>query len=205
MLKKMMKSLMMSQQNKKPSFFRGTKYRDPSDEELREINESNVNSNELLQGLGYAIIGRGIERQKEKDMIINAIERLLSLQPDNEQYKIALKEAKKTNKSSCVKIADEILKEAILPDQPGQTTKEISTEVSFGLSAESLRILLETIRQVEGFSSMKEKLPANFSSNPPIITFTVGINPALKITSTQFENNLKNEIKNKRFRFELIR
>lgn len=203
----------MSRQNKKPSFFSGTKYRDPSDEELREINESNVNSNELLQGLGYAIIGRGIKRQKEKDMIINAIERLLSLQPDNEQYKIALKEAKKSalkeakksNKSSCVKIVDEILKEAILPDQPGQTTKEISTEISFGLSAESLRIFLETIRQVEGFSSMKEKLPANFSANPPIITFTVGINPALKITSTQFENNLKNEIKNKRFRFEVIR
>jgi len=103
------------------------------------------------------------------------------------------------------KIANEILKEAILPTDPGQNTKEISTSISLGLTAESLKILLETIRQTKGFASIEEKLPANFAAKPPIITFTIGINPSLKTTATQFENNLKNEISKKHFRFEVLR
>lgn len=101
------------------------------------------------------------------------------------------------------KIANEILKEAILPTD--QSTKEISTTINLGLSAESLKILLETIRQTKGFASIEEKLPANFAAKPPIITFTIGINPSLKTTATQFENNLKNEISKKHFRFEVLR
>lgn len=101
------------------------------------------------------------------------------------------------------KIANEILKEAILPTD--QSTKEISTSINLGLTAESLKILLETIRQTKGFASIEEKLPANFAAKPPIITFTIGINPSLKTTATQFENNLKNEISKKHFRFEVLR
>ena len=84
------------QQNKKPSFFRSTKYQEPNDEELKEIHQAKCSEDELRQGLGYAIIGRGIERQQEKDMIISSIERLLKLEPDNEQYKIALKNEKES-------------------------------------------------------------------------------------------------------------
>jgi hypothetical protein len=66
-------------------------------------------------------------------------------------------------------------------------------------SAESLDILLEAIRQTKGFASIKEKLPANFSSKPPIITFTVGINPEQNTTATKFENDLKKEISKRHF------
>lgn len=105
-------------------------------------------------------------------------------------------------KKKIYKIASEILKESVLPDQ---NTKEISTTINLGLSAESLKILLETIRQTKGFASIKEKLPVNFSAKPAIISFSIGINPTLKTTATQFENNLKNEISKKHFRFEVLR
>jgi len=83
-----------SSSHKKPSFFTATKYRDPTDKELQEIHDSNPNADDLIQGFGYSIIGRGFAAFKHKLMIINAIERLNKLDPGNQQYKIALKRAK---------------------------------------------------------------------------------------------------------------
>jgi hypothetical protein len=82
--------------NKEPSFFSGTKYRLPTKEELKEIDDCDCSVDEITQGTGYAIIGRGIERQKEKDMIINIIESLCELDPKNNNYKEALKKAKES-------------------------------------------------------------------------------------------------------------
>lgn len=111
---------MGKQQNKKPSFFRGTKYREPNNDELQEIHEAKCSFDELMQGFGYAIIGRGIKRQQEKDMIISSIEKLLSLQPDNEQYKIALEEEKKSPLHRCCYKSASFLKNADYPEHPDQ-------------------------------------------------------------------------------------
>jgi len=107
-----------NRQNKKPSFFRSTKYREPNYEELKEIHQAKCSGDELRQGLGYAIIGRGIKRQQEKVMIISSIERLLKLEPDNEQYKMALKEEKESplHRVCCASVQ----KKADYPEHPDQ-------------------------------------------------------------------------------------
>jgi hypothetical protein len=81
--------------NKEPSFFSGTKYRLPTKEELKEIDDCNCSVGEIIQGTGYAIIGRRIKGQEQKDMIIN-IESLCELDPKNNNYKEALKKAKES-------------------------------------------------------------------------------------------------------------
>lgn len=50
----------------KPSFFCCTKYRDPTDEELVEINNANLSPEEVNKGLGYSIVGRGMEWEEQK-------------------------------------------------------------------------------------------------------------------------------------------
>ena len=73
--------------NNKPSFFKGTKYRLPTKDELIEINSCNLSLSELQQGLGYAIIGRGILRQQEKETLIESAEKLCNMFPDNKTYR----------------------------------------------------------------------------------------------------------------------
>jgi hypothetical protein len=80
----------------KPSFFCSTKYREPTDEELIEINNSNPTVNELSKGLGYSIVGRGIEFEKQKNMIKNVMKRLIIMFPNNKNYKIALQQYKES-------------------------------------------------------------------------------------------------------------
>jgi len=80
--------------NKKPSFFQGTKYRDPTDVELLEIHESGPTGEDLMKGFGYAMIGRGMLNNDNKAMIISAIERLCKLQSSNKGYWAALEQAK---------------------------------------------------------------------------------------------------------------
>ena len=87
---------MLKYANKKPSFFSGTKYRLPTKEELKEIDDCNCSVGEIIQGTGYAIIGRRIKGQEQKDMIINIIESLCEFDPKNNNYKEALKKAKES-------------------------------------------------------------------------------------------------------------
>jgi len=89
-------SQIMASIKKKPSFFSCTQYRLPTKQELREIDDCNCSVDEIIQGTGYAIIGRGIKRQEQKDMILNIIESLCEIDPDNENYKEALEKAKKS-------------------------------------------------------------------------------------------------------------
>jgi len=98
------------------------------------------------------------------------------------------------------KTADEILKESVLP---APAVKVIDKDIDFVLSQESLKILLEAVRQIPGFTNLKEKVPSNFAAIP-IITLTVSINPSLT-SAIKFENTLKDEIRKNHFRFEIKR
>jgi len=76
----------------KPSFFRQTQYREPDKNELKEIHAYNLSAMQLMQGLGYAIIGRGFRREIEQQRITNALKNLIVIDPNNTQYKLALQE-----------------------------------------------------------------------------------------------------------------
>lgn len=78
-----------------PSFFKKTQYRLPSKEELIEIDSCNLSVPDLRQGFGYAIIGRGMLGQGQKDMLIKSSEILCDMFPDNETYKSLLEHEKK--------------------------------------------------------------------------------------------------------------
>lgn len=78
----------------KPSIFTRTTYRIPTRSELFEINSAHLSANEILEGLKYTIIGRGILGQKQKDMIIESISMLCTIFPFNREYQTALKNAK---------------------------------------------------------------------------------------------------------------
>jgi hypothetical protein len=78
----------------KPSIFNHTIYRLPTDEELNEINNYDLSADEIFNGFGYTIIGRGITSTKNKQMIIKSIEMLCEKYPDNAIYLEALNKAK---------------------------------------------------------------------------------------------------------------
>ncbi len=79
----------------KPSIFEETIYRLPNIEELNEVNDFNLTSEELINGLSYTIVGRGIMDSVKKDRIIESISKLIELYPENQNYKLALENAKK--------------------------------------------------------------------------------------------------------------
>lgn len=79
----------------KPSIFQYTIYRLPTEEELKEFAEfPNLTAKEIENGFGYTIIGRGIASAKNKQMIIDSIQMLIDMYPENEEYKKALDIAK---------------------------------------------------------------------------------------------------------------
>jgi hypothetical protein len=77
--------------NIQPDIFTHTIYRLPSKLELKNINEYNLTANEIIDGFIYTIVGRGILTPKYQETIIKAIEMLVDMFPDNEEYKLALK------------------------------------------------------------------------------------------------------------------
>ncbi len=77
----------------KPSFFKSTNYRLPNKEELEEINSFDLPTDNLVGGFSYAIVGRGLLWQKQKDEIVKSIEMLCDLDPENKKYKEALQKA----------------------------------------------------------------------------------------------------------------
>jgi hypothetical protein len=78
----------------KPIIFSRTIYRIPTKEELEDVNSYNLNSEEILNGFRYTLVGRGILDNKIKQQIIESIEMLIKLFPDNIEYENALEEAK---------------------------------------------------------------------------------------------------------------
>lgn len=94
LIKKLVKtSLNEGLGSNKPSIFSRTIYRIPTKEELEEVNSYNLNSEEILEGFRYTIVGRGILDNKIKNQIIESIEMLVKLFPNNIEYENALNEA----------------------------------------------------------------------------------------------------------------
>ena len=77
----------------KPEIFKRTIYRLPKISELKEVNDFQLNSNEILEGFKYTIVGRGIMTTETKIQIVEAISNLVKLYPNNNEYKIALNKA----------------------------------------------------------------------------------------------------------------
>ncbi len=93
--KKENKSLVKESQEKiKPSIFSKTIYRIPTEEELEEVHKFNLSADEIIQGLGYTIIGRGIRSQENKEKIIQSAKLLYGLYPNNKTYEEVYKKSK---------------------------------------------------------------------------------------------------------------
>lgn len=69
-----------------PSIFKQTIYRSPTEKELLEFQNFDLTSEEILQGIEYTIIGRGMKGKKEELLIFRTSERLHKLFPDNREY-----------------------------------------------------------------------------------------------------------------------
>lgn len=78
----------------KPKIFTYTAYRLPNQEDIKEINNSNLSGKEIFNGLSYTLIGRGILNSETKHKIIEAINMLIASNPTNQEYKKALVMAK---------------------------------------------------------------------------------------------------------------
>jgi len=76
-----------------PKFFSYTHYKLPNEEELKDINNYGLSSNEILNGFKYSIVGRGVMSKDNKIKIIESIKMLCNLYPDNTEYKKALIDA----------------------------------------------------------------------------------------------------------------
>ena len=83
-----------NESTEKPSIFEETIYRLPNIEELNEVNDFDLTSEELIRGLSYTIVGRGIMDSVKKDRIIESITKLIELYPENPNYKLALENAR---------------------------------------------------------------------------------------------------------------
>jgi hypothetical protein len=77
--------------------FSGTLYSIPRNEQLSTLSKYDITSDQLLEGLGYIIIGRGIKNQKNTQQILTSLENLHKLFPTNEEYKKALDTFKNEN------------------------------------------------------------------------------------------------------------
>ena len=86
-----------SDTNNKPKIFTETKYDLPEEEDLVDINNFDLSADDIINGFGYTIIGRGIKDDKKIKMIIDSIKLLCEKYPQNEIYKEALKKYKEKN------------------------------------------------------------------------------------------------------------
>lgn len=81
------------EENEKPKIFTYTKYDLPSEEDLKDIDSKNLSAKEIFNGFSYTIVGRGINSNSNKDKIIKSIKMLIDFNPNNTEYKEALKMA----------------------------------------------------------------------------------------------------------------
>ena len=78
-----------------PNFFSQTYYRFPNDKEIKEIDNYNLSSNEIINGLTYSIVGKGIMDENKKNMIIDSIKMLIEFNENNQEYIHALEKVQK--------------------------------------------------------------------------------------------------------------
>lgn len=77
----------------KPKIFQQTIYRMPTTDELIELNThiNNLTPQDIYNGFGYTMIGRGIKNSENKKQIVDSIKELIKMFPDENKYKEALK------------------------------------------------------------------------------------------------------------------
>lgn len=73
-----------------PTIFTRTIYRLPTNEELFEVNNYQLEADEIVKGFSYTIIGRGMRSPSNVNMIKESIKMLCDLYPENLEYKKAL-------------------------------------------------------------------------------------------------------------------
>ena len=75
-----------------PFVFRYTLYRIPTNEELKPFEKyPELTPKQILNEFGYIQIGKGILSDKIKNKIVESIQKLCDLYPDENRYKEALK------------------------------------------------------------------------------------------------------------------
>jgi len=77
--------------NSKPSIFQYTIYRLPTNDEIVEFKQyPDLSPNDIVNGLYYTMVGRGILSERIKGNIIKAIEMLIEKYPEDIKYSDAL-------------------------------------------------------------------------------------------------------------------
>jgi hypothetical protein len=94
----------------KPQIFQQTIYRVPTNDELKNLNKCNLTAEEILEGFKYTIIGRGINSSDNINKIIESINNLVEMYPNNIVYQTALKNAKGLKPKSFGKIQESFRK-----------------------------------------------------------------------------------------------
>ena len=75
-----------------PFVFQYTLYRIPTNEELKNFEKyPELTPKQVLNEFGYIHIGKGVLSDKVKNKIVESIQKLCDLYPENEKYKEALK------------------------------------------------------------------------------------------------------------------
>lgn len=82
-----------------PSIFKRTYYALPTSQQLEEFQQyPDLSADDICQGFGYTIVGRGVRSLDSNQKIVESIRRLVERYPDREAYKEALVKAKKESK-----------------------------------------------------------------------------------------------------------
>jgi hypothetical protein len=80
----------------KPSIFQYTIYRLPNEDELNEFKKHpQLTAKDIVNGFGYTIVGRGIQSNKNIQMIKECIQLLINKYPEDNRYQEALELANK--------------------------------------------------------------------------------------------------------------
>lgn len=74
---------------KVPSYFERTWYELPTQQQIKQIHQYNLTPNQIKQGIGYTIVGRGISSRETDNMEIEVIDMLIQKYPNDEIYKQA--------------------------------------------------------------------------------------------------------------------
>lgn len=89
-ISKAVDKLLESDASAKPEFFRSTKYRLPTADEVKDILKNTMTAKEIINGIGYTIIGRGMRSKENVDKII-AFAKLLKDNSSDPKYDEVLK------------------------------------------------------------------------------------------------------------------
>jgi hypothetical protein len=77
-----------------PDIFTHTIYRIPTDEEIADLKNYDLSGDDIMKGLGYTIIGRGILSSNNKKLILKAFKKIVDAYPENTSFAAGYEHAK---------------------------------------------------------------------------------------------------------------